>query len=96
MRLDMLSPESVASMQGDLHVSATAADRIASAAEDISALVPNERRIVLDELSRQRNLVMDAVSVERERAVNAIIRAIAAECRIAAAGHARVGDGRAS
>ena len=79
MRFDMLSPESVASMQGDLHVSATAADRIASTAEGISALVPNERRIVLDELSRQRNLVMDAVSVERERAVNAIIRAFAAE-----------------
>jgi hypothetical protein len=79
IRFDMLSPESVASMQGDLHVSATAADRIASTAEGISALVPNERRIVLDELSRQRNLVMDAVSVERERAVNAIIRAFAAE-----------------
>ena len=79
MRFDMLPPESVASMQGDLHVSAAAADRIASTAEGISALVPNERRIVLDELSRQRNLVMDAVSVERERAVNAIIRAFAAE-----------------
>ena len=79
MRFDMLSPESVASMQGDLHVSATAADRLASTAEGISALVPDERRIVLDELSRQRNVVMDAVSVERERAVNAMIRAFAAE-----------------
>ena len=79
MRFDMLSPESVASMQGDLHVSATAAERIASTAEGISALVPNERQIVLDELNRQRNLVMDAVSVERERAVNAIIRALDAE-----------------
>jgi hypothetical protein len=79
MRLDMLSPESVASMQGDLHVSARAADRIASSAESISALVPNERQIVLDELSRQRNLVMNAVSVERERAVNSIVRAFAVE-----------------
>ncbi|HZM59065.1 MAG TPA: hypothetical protein VFB85_04695, partial [Vicinamibacterales bacterium] len=79
MRLDMLSPERVASMQGDLHVSAAAADRIASSAEDLSALVPNERQIVLDELSRQRNLIMGAVSVERELAVNAIIRAFAAE-----------------
>ena len=75
----MLSPERVASMQGDLHVSAAAADRIASSAEGLSALVPNERQIVLDELSRQRNLIMDAVSVEREQAVNAIIRAFAAE-----------------
>lgn len=79
MRLDMLSADSVASMQDDLHVSATAADRIASSAEGLSALVPNERHIVLDELSRQRSLVMDAVSVERERAVNAIVRAFAAE-----------------
>ena len=79
MRLDMLSPEGVASMQGDLHLSAAAADRIASSAEGLSALVPNERQIVLDELSRQRNLVMSAVSVEREQAVNAIIRAFAAE-----------------
>src|SRR4030095_10245700 len=79
MRFDMLSPESVASMQSDLHVSATAADRIASTAEGISALVPNERRIVLEELSRQEKVLMDAVSVEEERAVNAIIRAFAAE-----------------
>ena len=81
MRFDMLSTESVASMRGDLHVSARAADRIASSAEGISLLVPNERQIVLDELSRQRNLVMNAVSVERERAVSAIIRAFAAERR---------------
>ena len=77
--LDLLSPESVASMQGDLHVSAAAADRIASSAEGLSALVPTERHIVLEELSRQRTLVMAAVSVERERAVDAIIRAFAAE-----------------
>jgi hypothetical protein len=79
LRLDLLSPESVASMQGDLHVSAAAADRIASSAEGLSALVPTERHIVLEELSRQRTLVMAAVSVERERAVDAIIRAFAAE-----------------
>ena len=79
MRFDMLSPESVTSMQGDLHMSATAADRIASSTEGLSALVPSERHIVLDELSRQRNLVMDAVPVERERAVEAMTRAFAAE-----------------
>ena len=79
MRLDMLSPERVASMLGDLHVSAAAADRIASSAEGLSALVPNERQTVLDELSRQRDLVMGAVSVEGEKAVNAIIQAFAAE-----------------
>ena len=79
MRFDMLSPESVASMQGDLHVSATAADRIASTAEGIAALVLNERRIILDEMSRQRKLVMDAISLERERTVSAIVRTFAEE-----------------
>ena len=46
---------------------------------------------------------MDAVSVERERAVDAIIQAFAAErsellrnVEFAAAGYARVGDRRAS
>ena len=39
MRSDMLSSESVAAMQADLHVSAAAADRIASTAESISPLI---------------------------------------------------------
>jgi hypothetical protein len=81
MRSDMLIAESVASMQGDLHVSAAAADRLASTAEAISPLVLNERRIVLDEVSRQRALVMEAISVERERAVGAIVHAFAVERR---------------
>jgi hypothetical protein len=46
----------VASMQGDLHMSAAAAARIASTAEGITPLVLNELRIVLDEVSRQRAL----------------------------------------
>jgi hypothetical protein len=79
LRFDLLSPESVASMQSDLHVSAEAAARIATSAEGISSLVPTERQIILDELSRQRNLVMDAVSIERERATSAITRALAAD-----------------
>ena len=81
MRSDMLPAESVASMQGDLHVTSAAADRIASTAETISPLVLNERRIVLDEMSRQRALVMEAITVEREQAVSAIVRAFAAERR---------------
>jgi hypothetical protein len=79
MRSDILPPEGLASIQGDLHVSAAAADRIASTVEGISPLVLNERRIVLDEMSRQRVLVMEAVSIERERAVGAIVGAFAAE-----------------
>ena len=79
MRADVLPDGSVASMQTDLHVSAAAADRIAATAETLSPLVLSERRIVLDEVSRQRALVMEAISVEREQAVDAIVRAFAAE-----------------
>jgi hypothetical protein len=79
MLSDVLPSGTVASMQGDLHVSAAAVDRLASTAEGIPPLVLNERRIVLDEMSRQRALVMEAISVERERAVGAIVRAFAEE-----------------
>jgi len=79
LRADILPSEDFASMQRDLHLSAVAADRIASTAEALSPLILSERRIVLDEIGQQRALVMDAVSVERERAVGAIVRAFAAE-----------------
>ena len=79
LRADILPSEDFASMQRDLHMSAAAADRIASTTEAISPLVLSERRIFLDEIGRQRALVMDAVSVERERAVGALVQAFAAE-----------------
>ena len=79
MRSDILPPESVAAMQGDLHLSAAAADRIASIAEGVLPLILNERRIVLEEISRQRALVMEAVSVEQERAVGTLVRSFAQE-----------------
>jgi hypothetical protein len=79
LRADVLPSETVASLQGDLHMSAAAADRLAATAEGIPPLALNERRIVLDEMSRQRALVMAAISVEREHAVGAIVRAFAEE-----------------
>ena len=79
MRLDILASQDLVSTQGDLHVTAAAAGRLASTGESLSALVENERRIVLDEGSRQLALVMKAVSVERELAIDAIIRALASE-----------------
>jgi hypothetical protein len=79
MRLDMLASQDLASMQGDLHVAATAAGRMASTGESLSALVENERRIVLDEGSRQLALVMKTLSAERELAIDTIIRALASE-----------------
>ncbi len=79
IRSDILPAEDVASMQRDLRVSAAGVDRLASTAEGIPPLVLNERRIILDEMSRQRALVMEAISVERERAVGAIVSAFAVE-----------------
>ncbi len=79
MRTDILPPESLASMQGDLHVSAAAADRIASTAEGMLPLALNERRIVLEEINRQRAIVMAAVSVEEEHAVGTLVRSFAQE-----------------
>jgi hypothetical protein len=79
MRADILPPEGLAAMQGDLHVSAAAADRIASTAEGVLPLALNERRIVLEEMSRQRALVMEAVSAEQERAVGTLVRSFAQE-----------------
>ena len=66
-------------MRGDLHVSAAAADRIASTAEGLPAILLNERRIVLEEMNRQRVMVMEAVSLERARAIDPVISAFAAE-----------------
>ena len=66
-------------MQGDLHVSAAAADRMATTAEGMLPLILNERRIVLEEISRQRALVMEAVSVEQERAIGTLVRSFAQE-----------------
>ena len=79
MRTDILPPESLASMQGDLHVSAAAADRIASTAEGMLPLALNERRIVLEEINRQREIVMAGVSAEEEHAVGTLVRSFALE-----------------
>jgi hypothetical protein len=79
MRLDIMTSQDLVSVQGDLHVTAAAAGRLASTGETLSALVENERRIVLDEGSRQVALAMKALSAERELAIDTIIRALASE-----------------
>ena len=79
MRLDMLTSQDLVAMQGDLHAAAAAAGRLASTGESLPALLGNERRIVLDEGTRQLALVLKAVSAERELAIDTIIRALAAE-----------------
>ncbi len=79
LRIDMLASKDLASIQGDLHVVSESAGRIASTGESISALVENERRIVLEEGSRQRALVMNALSDERKAAMDVLIHALASE-----------------
>jgi hypothetical protein len=79
MRSDLLPPDGVATLWGDVHVSATAANRIASSVEGVPSMLLAERRIVLDEIDRQRAIVMEAVSLERARTVGPIISAFAAE-----------------
>ena len=79
MRSDMLSAQEFGPMLGDVHTTAAAVDRLADTGESIKPLVENERRIVLEETSRQRALVMEALSIEREKAVAAIVGAFAAE-----------------
>ena len=102
MRADILPSEDFASMQGDLHMSAAAADRIAATAEALSPLVLNERRIVLDEIEpaarpgdggRFRRAGTGGRR-DHPRVCRGTQRT-AAQLRVAAAGHARVGDCRA-
>ena len=86
VRSDILSSEGVTSMQGDLHTTAVALDglsaalgRIATTAETVPPLAENERRIVLEDVNRQRALVMAAITSERELAIEAIVQALASE-----------------
>jgi hypothetical protein len=79
LRADVLNPEDQQSLQRDLHSSAAAVDNIAVTVEGMPALVQGERQVVLDEMGRQRALVMEAVSAEREVVVDAMIRAFAEE-----------------
>jgi hypothetical protein len=79
LRSDLLPAKELASLKGDMDLSAAAVDRLASTAEGLPPILLNERRIVLDEMNRQRALVMEAVSLERARAVGPIISAFAAE-----------------
>jgi hypothetical protein len=76
---DLLPPDSVASMQGDLHTSAMAVDRIATTTDGVPALVRSERQAVLDDLNRQRELVVSAISLESERDLGTLTAAITSE-----------------
>ena len=79
LRADALPTDSLAAAQGDLHSSAVAIDRLAATAESMPALVQGERQAVLDEMNRQRALVMAAITTEREQAILAMARDFALE-----------------
>jgi hypothetical protein len=79
LRSDLLPPERLDSVQGDLHVGAAAAASIAATAETVPELIRQERQLVLDEVSRQRALVLTAIADERQQVVGAITSAFAVE-----------------
>lgn len=79
LRDEILPADTLASMQNDLRSSVDAASRIAAVADGVTGLVNDERRELLDGVDKQRALVMEGVSVERERAVDGITRLLAAE-----------------
>jgi hypothetical protein len=79
LRSDLLPPELLASIQGDLRLGASAAASIAATGEAIPGLVSRERQAVLDEVSHQRALVLAAITLEREQAVGAMLRAFSLE-----------------
>jgi hypothetical protein len=79
LRSEVVSSGAVTSILDELSTSAAAADRLASTAEAIPLVVVKERLVVLEEISRQRALVMEALSIEREQAIGAIVRGFARE-----------------
>jgi hypothetical protein len=56
---DWLDPNDAQSLFADLTTTATAFDRIASTVEDLPALVADERRVVLDTVALERELVLE-------------------------------------
>ena len=79
LRADVLPTDTLATAQGDLHSSAAALDRLAAIAESVPAFVQEERQAVLDEMNRQRALVLAAIATEREEAILALARDFAVE-----------------
>jgi hypothetical protein len=82
VRVDMLPDESLASMQRDLHLSAAAADRVASSVEALLPLVLYVRRIVLEEMNRDveslRLATLEWATAERREATAEVSRELAA------------------
>ncbi len=79
MRADILPADTLAATQSDLHSSAAAVDRLATTAESLPSILQGERQAVLEEMNRQRALVMAAITSEREQSILALTKDIALE-----------------
>ena len=79
LRSDSLPPSTVEVLLRDLSLTAGAADRAARTVELMPALVREERQAVLDDLARQRVLLMQELGKEREMALQGLSMAIASE-----------------
>ena len=83
LRSDALPPSTAEVVLRDLDLAAGAADRAARTAELMPALVREERQAVLDDLSRQRALLMQELGNERELALAGLSRTLASEREVA-------------
>jgi hypothetical protein len=83
LRSDSLPPSTVESVLRDLSLAAGAADRAARTAELMPGLVREERQAVLDDLGKQRALLMQELGHERELALDGMSMTMAQEREIA-------------
>ena len=86
LRSDAVPPSTLEAVLRDLSLAAGAADRGARTAELMPALVREERQAVLDDLARQRALLMQELGKERELALEGLSMTIAAEREVAMKG----------
>ena len=83
LRSDALPPSAVEAVLRDLDLAAGAADRAARTAELMPALVREERQAVLDDLAKQRALLMQELGKERELAMDGLSMTMASEREVA-------------
>jgi hypothetical protein len=83
LRSDSLPPSTAEAVLRDLGLAAGAADRAARTAELMPALVREERQAVLDDLGKQRVLLMQELGHERELALEGMSMTMAHEREVA-------------
>ncbi len=79
LRAEVLPPELATAVLADMRLTAAAVDRAASVAELMPGLVRDERAAVLNEIQRQRILLVAAFAAERETVVALLRQAVTFE-----------------